>query len=308
MTAAGRPGGRGGFTFVELIAAVVLIAVLLSILLPAIQQSREGARRTACRSNLRQLVLALSAYHDAAGCLPPGSTAAVSPVRLDPAQHHFGWTVRVLPQLDRSDLYSRFDFAASAYANAADWMTGLPAPEPLHCMSQRRSVDAQSSYVGVHHDSFKPVGEDDSGLLYLNSSVRRDAIPDGAGQTLLLGETSIAYPVNWAFGTWATLRAPATAPPPLAPAYSFSGGYEFSFDLADPLNIGADLEGVSFSAPPGVGTYEAGLARHAIGLAHDAVMNVATAAGEVRTVPERMDADVLRSLAHRSDAAPLEGF
>jgi prepilin-type N-terminal cleavage/methylation domain-containing protein len=102
-------GSRTGFTLVELLVVIVIIAGLIALAFPAIQAARATARRSTSQSNLRQLALAVLNYEVQHGHFP---TAGRLPGNTVP---RVGWITEVLPQLERRDLYDRYDFSKDWY-------------------------------------------------------------------------------------------------------------------------------------------------------------------------------------------------
>ena len=98
-----------GFTLIELLVVIAIIGVLVALLLPAVQQAREAARRTQCRNSLKQLGLALHNYHDAMSTFPTG---VMGP------NYKPNWRVHLLPYLDQAVIYNRLDFQINANIGA----------------------------------------------------------------------------------------------------------------------------------------------------------------------------------------------
>lgn len=107
---------RRGFTLIELLVVIAIIGLLMALLLPAVQQAREAARRAQCKNNLKQLGLASHLYHDSHNTFPPGAVGSVGPMfnlpQYDGLKHH-GLGTYLLPYLELPALASRYRFDAS---------------------------------------------------------------------------------------------------------------------------------------------------------------------------------------------------
>ena len=104
------PASRPAFTLIEVFMVLAIIGVLISLLLPAIQSTREQARRVQCQNNLLQLGTALANYHSSHGVLPPGVVNDRGPVTARPGGYRFGWAVQILPYLGQMAMYQEFNF------------------------------------------------------------------------------------------------------------------------------------------------------------------------------------------------------
>jgi prepilin-type processing-associated H-X9-DG protein len=188
---------------IELLVVIAIIAVLIALLLPAIQSVREMARRTQCTNNLMQIGLALGNYTSTHRVLPPGVVNFTHPIVNLPQGYHHSWVVQVLPFLEQRNVYQRFDFRRGVYADANETARGTRIQTFL-CPSS--PIVGLMCYAGCHHDVEAPIDLDNHGVLYLNSHVAHDDIADGLANTILLGEVKSGASLGWASGTRATLR------------------------------------------------------------------------------------------------------
>jgi prepilin-type N-terminal cleavage/methylation domain-containing protein/prepilin-type processing-associated H-X9-DG protein len=200
-----------GFTLIELLVVMAIIAVLIALLLPAVQASREAARRAQCCNNLMQLAIALQNYEGSYEVFPPGVVSESGPVLDQPAGYHFGWLVRVLPYCEMRNTYNHFNLAVSVY-DGRNLTTRATLVNSFLCPSDNganRTAGgaALTNYAACHNGLEAPIDANNDGVFILNRAMRYEDIPDGSSNTIFLGEKlNDGTGQGWASGTRASLR------------------------------------------------------------------------------------------------------
>jgi prepilin-type N-terminal cleavage/methylation domain-containing protein/prepilin-type processing-associated H-X9-DG protein len=125
-----------GFTLIELLVVIAIIAILIGLLLPAVQKVRDAAARSSCQNKIKQLALALHNYHDANSKLPPGCQEDVLP-NPNPAGNTTyikgtSWIVFCLPYIEQEALYRQYNFT-QAYNSTANGLVGANVVPTIYC-------------------------------------------------------------------------------------------------------------------------------------------------------------------------------
>jgi prepilin-type N-terminal cleavage/methylation domain-containing protein len=175
---------RSGFTLIELLVVIAIIAILIGLLVPAVQKVREAAARLQCENNLKQIGLALHDYHDTYKKLPPGSNTS-------------GFTVvaLLLPYIEQGNVYNQINFSVSATNAANAGPTGITIPillcpsDPTNVMPAGQGGNNYFANYGTNPNFFQPHNVA-NGVFGLRdtSGVRLTDITDGTSSTVAFSE------------------------------------------------------------------------------------------------------------------------
>ncbi len=215
-----------GFTLIELLVSIAIIGILVGLLLPAVQATREAARKSSCANNSKQFALALQNYHSAFKVLPPGS--------YNPLPNSFSWGMvsQILPFLEQGAKFASIDFSQQHCGKHIKDLQAIGAADPcsepigiLMCPSDPASGESILSgpngplplsgdvgvlypvnYLGMAGSNDPDIGgsfsgcggiTNGNGVFYSRSKTKFRDVLDGTSQTILLGERSIPQNLGW---------------------------------------------------------------------------------------------------------------
>lgn len=197
---------RAAATLVELLVVVAIIGLLVALVLPAIQSARESARRVQCQNNLRQVGIALQAYHVAHRQLPVGCVEKRTNSKPNGRQH--AWSSAILPHLEETSLWNQIDFSA-AYDAAVNRAAAVQLVRTFVCPSVARQAPGREGYLvadpvawadasgyrgaAIDYGGIYGAGQTSpsaNGVFLYDRSVKLSDVTDGTSHTLAVAEDS----------------------------------------------------------------------------------------------------------------------
>jgi prepilin-type N-terminal cleavage/methylation domain-containing protein/prepilin-type processing-associated H-X9-DG protein len=209
-----------GFTLIELLVVTAIIAVLLGLLLPAVQKVREAASRVTCANNLKQLAVALHNYHNSFGRFPPGQYNSIGQDAPAPRYYYNRgcFLHKLLPYVEQEALYTQLDSwvnsqtgwyvicdnAPLSFRQAiipSYYCPSDPISPKIHTVTSYSQQGFHVNYVGCAGSTvFNPVSDPNghslNGMFYPFSATRFTDVSDGTSNTLMLGEIIVVPDID----------------------------------------------------------------------------------------------------------------
>lgn len=213
---------RSAFTLIELLVVIAIIAILIGLLLPAVQKIREAANRMKCTSHLKQLALAAHNHHDTKQLLPPAIALPGTDGRFT------SLFVELLPYIEQNAIYDRWNFTTpTSNIGGTGTPASIPIPiylcpssgltSPLAYGSNMLSVSNYAGNAGTRN--YPPAQATQDGLFHDRSALRLADVTDGTSNTFMFGER---IHVDGNLDTYLTAPFQDPPSPPLVSMGSFA--------------------------------------------------------------------------------------
>ena len=292
---------RSGFTLIELLVVIAIIAILIGLLLPAVQKVREAAARTQCSNNLKQIALAFHSYHDVLGKFPDGGKNEADPpvtgsanccAPLAGSRVEWSWTYYILPYIEQDNA-----FRATAANTVRQHVV-----KTYYCPSRRAAgrypTVAKVDYAGCAGTA----GAGTNGVLVRQgmAAVRMASLTDGTSNTAMLGEKrmkldkfGVSYDDNESF---------------VSPGWDSEIERRAVRDLDRPTTDRGPSRDIRVTDPAIFTDPNSGLSQ--FGSSHPSGCNMALADGSVRSIRFNPDPETFRRLCVRNDGLVVnpDGF